>query len=385
MKTRFIAVVASVIALAAGCRRAEPPEAPPQTVRAAVVEQMNVETPERYSATIQPAAQVDLAFKSPGLIESVRQVRGADGRLRDIQAGDRVARGTELAVVRRLDYEQRVQQARDQIAQAQAQAAQAEAVLRQAQQDFTRAENLYRTASLTRPDYDQAKARLDAATAQVNAARSAVEGARTAAAQAELSLKDTSLRAPFTGWLTARNVERGSLVGNASVGFSMIDTRVVKAVFAVPDRSLKSLRLGQRLAVTLEALDNAVQGVVTAISPQADPRTHVFSVEVTLPNASGQIRPGMVGSLALGASSSPVPRLVVPLSAVVRDPANPSGFAVFLLSERGGKTYATARPITPGNPVGNSMEITGGVSAGERIVALGGELLRDGQQVRVIP
>ena len=76
-------------------------------------------------------------------------------------------------------------------------------------------------------------------------------------------MSDTSLRAPFGGWITARNVERGSLVGNATVGFSIVDTHVVKANFAVPDTSLKSIRLGQKLTVLLDALTQPVRGIVT--------------------------------------------------------------------------------------------------------------------------
>ena len=75
----------------------------------------------------------------------------------------------------------------------------------------------------------------------------------------------------------------------------------------------------------------------------------------------------------------------MPLSAVVRAPGNPNGFAVFRLVDRGGKTYAVAQNVTPGGTYGNSIEVTSGLTAGERIVGLGGELLRDGQEVRVLP
>ena len=164
--------------VASACRQEKTPEAVVQTVRAATVEEIRPETPERYSATISPSAQVDLAFKSAGLIEQIYQVRGADGRTRDVQAGDSIDEGTELAVVRRLDYEQRVQQAQDQTAQAEAQVAQAEVGLRQAELDYTRASNLYQSASLTKPEYDQAKTRLDSAAAQVAGAKAAVETAQ---------------------------------------------------------------------------------------------------------------------------------------------------------------------------------------------------------------
>jgi len=183
----------------------------------------------------------------------------------------------------------------------------------------------------------------------------------------------------------ARNVERSSLAGNLTVAFSMVDTHVVKAIFAVPDKSLKSIRLGQRLLVSLDALQHPVPGVITAISPQADPRTHVFSVEVSISNPHNDVRAGTVGSITLGAESMPAPRLIVPLSAVVRALGNPNGFAVFRLQERGGKTYAVAQNIMPGATYGNAIEVASGATNGERIVGIGGDLLRDGQEVRVVP
>jgi len=380
------AAVILALALATGsCQKQKTPEAAIQTVRAATVDEIHPDTPERYSATISAVAQVDLAFKSAGLIDRIHQVKGADGRIRDVQPGDYVAEGTELAVVRRVDYEQRVQQTRDQTEAVEAQLAQAEVGLRQAQQDYTRAANLYQSASITKPEYEQAKTRFDSATAQVAVAKANVATAHTATSQAQLPLNDTSVRAPFAGWITARNVERGSLVGNATVGFSLVDTHIVKALFAVPDISLKSIRLGQRLTVILDALQHPVNGIVTAISPQADPRTHVFSIEVSIANPSGEVRPGMIGGLTLGPTLSPTPKLVVPLSAVVRAPSNPNGFAVFRLVDRAGKTYAVAQNITPGGTYGNSVEVTSGLTSGERIIGLGGELLRDGQEVRLLP
>src|SRR6266852_5385379 len=164
-------------------------------------------------------------------------------------------------------------------------------------------------------------ASVEAAEASVKGGEAAVANARAALSEMKLSLSDTSLRAPFGGWISARNVDRGTLVSNATVGFSMVDTHLVKAEFAVPDSSLKMVRLGQKLPITLDAIQRALQGVVTSISPQADPKTRVFSIEVTLDNAHDDVRPGMIGSLALGGVPNPAPRLVVPLSAVVRAPS----------------------------------------------------------------
>src|SRR5205085_4643466 len=116
-----------------------------------------------------------------------------------------------------------------------------------------RANNLYQSASLVKPQFDQAKGRYEstaaavkaadasvrAAEASVKAAEATVANARAALSETKLSLSDTSLRAPLDGWISARKVDRGTLVNNTTVGFSMMDTHLVKAEFAVPDSSLK--------------------------------------------------------------------------------------------------------------------------------------------------
>jgi hypothetical protein len=93
----------------------------------------------------------------------------------------------------------------------------------------------------------------------------------------------------------------------------------------------------------------------------------------------------MIGSLILGQTRDSRPRLVVPLAAVVRAPADPNGFAVFRLSERRAKSYASAETVEIGEMFGDSIEVTRGLSAGQKIIILGGAQLHDGQQVSVIP
>jgi RND family efflux transporter MFP subunit len=385
--------------LLASCRNEKQLEPVVQVVRVGVVQQIQPDVPERYSASIEPFEKVDLAFKSGGIIEGILQVRGADGRMRNVAAGDKVAKDAALAQVRPLDYQHQLEQAEAQRAQAEAQVAHAQAELAQAranfntaQIEFARASNLFQSASLIKPQYDQAKGRYDADAASADAAEDSVKAAqeglakaRAAVSEAKLSLSDTTLRAPFAGWISVRNVDRGSLVSGSTVGFSIIDTHLVKAAFAVPDSSLSMIRLGQKQPVLVDALQRTVPGVITSISPNADPQTRVFSIEVTLENSREQIRPGMIGSINLSASRDLRPRLVVPLSAVVRAPADPNGFAIFRLTERGGKSYASAQTIGIGQTFGNSIEVTHGLTAGQKIITLGGALLGDGEQVRVLP
>jgi len=339
---------------------------------------------DRYSATIAPIEQIDLSFKSAGVVERILAVRGADGRLRDLQVGDKVAKGTELAAVRALDYEQRVRQAQAHVSQAEAQLAQAQANLRLAGADYDRAKTLFESASLVKPQYDQAKSRAESADAAVAAAQAAVAAGTAVADQARLSLSDTVIAAPFTGWITARSVQKGSLVGSAAPGFTLIDSHLVRAVFAVPDVSLTRVRLGQPQTVLLEAVQRTLRGVVTSISPQADPKSRVFLVDVTIDNANEDIRPGMIGTLLFGEDRAAGRRLVVPLAAVVKSSGGPDRFAVFRIRDRGGKTVAETQEILIGQTYGNAIEVTSGLSAGDRIVAMGGSLVRNGQEVRLL-
>ncbi|HMC73259.1 MAG TPA: hypothetical protein VKG87_03065, partial [Terriglobales bacterium] len=104
-------VVAAVSISQTGCTRAESEPRALTPVRTAEVQTISTGSETRYSANIVPNAQVDLAFKSGGYVVSIRQVRGADGRMRNMDTGDWVTRGTVLAVVRQQDYTDRREQA----------------------------------------------------------------------------------------------------------------------------------------------------------------------------------------------------------------------------------------------------------------------------------
>lgn len=358
--------------LSAGCRRSAAVAAAPLTpvsVSAIGTHAVGNRTP--YSAGIVPYSQVDLAFKSGGYIESILRVRGADGRMRNVQEGDWVARGTVLAQVRESDYIANVNGAKAQLAQAQAQ-------WEQARLDFARTDALFRTDSVTTPQYDAAKARLDSTTASVNSAASGLS-------QAETALNDCALRAPLDAWVIKRNVEVGSLVGQAVAGFSLAETRLVKAVFGVPDHVVGSLKLGQPQMITAEAATTHFNGRITAIAPVADPRTRTFSIEVTVPNTGNVLRPGMVATLMLSGSGDDAPVPVLPLSAIVRAADNPSAFGVFVVEQRGDQFFARARTVELGVAYGNVIGLERGLEPGDRVIVTGATHVRDGEHVRVLP
>ena len=125
----------------------------PVPVRVASAEPQGEQARTRYSASIEPYEQVTLAFKSSGYVRDIKKVRGADGRLRNLQEGDAVRAGAVLARIQDTDYVARRNQA-------QASVAEAQAGLERARLDFGRAERLFQSQSVTKPDYDAAPAAL---------------------------------------------------------------------------------------------------------------------------------------------------------------------------------------------------------------------------------
>src|SRR5215472_16564168 len=102
-----------------GCHHEEASQKPVTPVGVSTVQIYESGGGVRYSASITPNTQVDLAFKSGGYIESILQVQGTDGRMRNVQAGDWVTKGTVLSQVRQTDYLSKVDQVKAQLAQLQ--------------------------------------------------------------------------------------------------------------------------------------------------------------------------------------------------------------------------------------------------------------------------
>ena len=341
------------------------------------VETVAIESPAtglRYSASIQAYEQVQLAFKVGGYVRELQQLRGPDGRPRPVQLGDPVAKGTVLARLEASDYEQRVNQAKAQVAEA-------DAGLAKARADAARAEALYKAQALTRPDYD-------AATAGLASAAARAEGARAQLQAAQLSLADTALVAPSNGVVLARSIEVGSLAGVGTPGFTVADLTRVKAVFGVPDLLVERVRIGTPLPVKTDAFGGeAFPGKVTAVSPAADTQSRVFNVEVTIPNADRRLKAGMIGTVEVASadvSGIPAGSPTVPVAAIVKS-ARAGAFAVFVVDGPDAGAAARTRDVTLGAISGNRVAVASGLKAGDRVIVSGASLLVDGDKVRVIP
>ena len=325
----------------------------------------------RYSAVVEAEADVPLSFRIPGYVVALKQVSGENGRLRDLDEGDRVGKGDVLVRIRAAEYEDRVHQTTSR-------AAAAEAVALKARLDFERATRLYGSQSVTKPD-------LDAARAQYDASESELRAARAQTSEAEIALRDTSLAAPFSGDIVKKSVEPGSFVGPGLLVFTLANTETVKIVVGVPDTTVRSIRVGQSVDVTVDAYANrSFRARITRIASAADPKTRNFEVEVAIPNRDRALKVGMIGSvhLAIGAADVDDGALDVPLSAIVQ--ANDAKYGVFVVAASESGPIARLRSVEVGRVSGTAIKVVSGLTKGDEVITTGATLLKDGQRVEVL-
>ena len=419
----FIGITAlAFIALTIGCKtKAQEKIAKPVKVK--TVETHSGTSSVRYSASIRPSSQVEVAFKVGGYVESIK---GAEGR--HIQAGDVVTKGAVLAQLRQSDYAAKVNEARSQTGEARstldtnnaqlkeaitavetsrAQLKDSEAALTRARLDFERAEALFATQSITKPDYDAAKERFDVskakfeaakaqlavAEAKVNTARfqigvaeSRVKTTEATVYTASIPLGDAQLRAPMSSVVIERKIEIGQLVSTGTPAFVLADVSSVKAAFGVPDLALQNFKIGDTLTMTTDAVPGTeFTGHISRISAAADQNSRVFDVEVTIPNPQGVLKPGMIASMVVNESGVSTEVPVVPLTSITRSKADPNAYAVIVVEEAAGKHIARLRNVTLGESYGNAVSISSGVKPGEVVITTGVSQVADGEEVRVMP
>ena len=156
-----------------------------------------------------------------------------------------------------------------------------------AQKVETRVLRLFKRKTVSEDALDEARYKTLAAGERIRAAKADV-------ARAGAILSEARLIAPFDGVITERHAEVGQLTRPGETLFVLEDHGSLKFRTHVKERDIPFIELGQRVVVTIDALDDArLSGEVTKIIPSGD-ASHTFVVEATLP-ATNKLYPGMFG------------------------------------------------------------------------------------------
>ncbi len=211
--------------------------------------------------------------------------------------------------------------------------------------------------------------------------RSALDTARAGVEAARARKLDRVIRAPFAGVVGLTDVAPGALISPGAPIVTLDDLTMVRVDFEVPDRYLPMLAEGAALAARPDAWPTeTIQGRIARLDSRIDAATRAITARAEFANPGGRIKPGMLMrvTIANGARQG----LAVPEAAVQFE--GDQAF-VFVITPRGGGASARKQAVQTGSTAGGFVEITGGLQAGDKVVADGLNRIQDGQPVQVGP
>jgi HlyD family secretion protein len=221
---------------------------------------------------------------------------------------------------------------------------------------------------------------------EIDSMRGQVEQARGQLAYAQTNLNNTIIRAPVTGTILERNVERGEFVTTGFVGdkgakgyvVSLADLNDLEVELDISQSDFAKLRPAQKGIVTTDAFpDRKYAGFIKEVSPEANRQKATVQIKVKVVKPDAFLRPEMNASVAFLAEDQPAtvteskPTIYVPQTAVRNN-------AVFVML--GGR--AVLRPVKPGAASAQGIRIEQGLIGGEDLIVDPPATLKDGDRVR---
>ena len=252
------------------------------------------------------------------------------------------------------------------------------AVLAQGQEtaQLTEAQARAREASQQLARIQQLKSRGFATQSSLDAQVAAAGQARAQAAGARAQIGDRVITAPFSGWVSLRNISAGAVVNAGTEIATVSDISSIKLDFSVPETMLSVLRPGLTIdAVSAAYPEQPFRGQIATIDPVIDPNTRAVTVRARLPNPDGKLKPGML--LTVRIETAPRMSLSVPELAVVGE--GDSRF-VYVVGPDG---TAKRRQVRTGLRQEGRIEVLEGLQPGQKVVTEGVVKVSEGMKVRL--
>ena len=346
-----------------------------------------------------------------------------------VEKGDSVSEGQVLVRLEDTEFRAQVNQAKANLAAAQARldrlrtgsrpeeklkdkaaVLQAEANLKNAEAEYQRSEQLFRAGVSSKAELDRAIANRDTAAAMVEAAKQSsamtdigpraeeiraadaeVQQMKAALDYANTQLTATEIRAPVSGTVLERIVERGEMVSPSAFGGSGARTSVVdladltdlQVELDISQTDFARLKSGQRAEIIPEAYPNLrFTGFIEEIAPEANRAKSTVQVKVKVENPNEQLRPEMnarvnfLSDKVAAVQGQTIARVLVPKAAVVKQDNSSVVFVV-----KGNRVEQ--RTIRTGDESGDAYVVLDGLSGNETVAVTGADKLRDGDRVKV--
>ena len=245
----------------------------------------------------------------------------------------------------------------------------AESQLAVAQREADRTQQLVVAGALAQRDLDIARSNVTAAEAQLADTRARL-------ASAETSLDDAVIRAPIGGVVSSRAVNAGDVVSPGTELFTIIDPSSMRLEATVASDDLRALRVGASVQFRVRGYDEAFEGRIVRIAPQADAATRQVPIFVAIPNSGGRLVAGLfaegrvVTETALG--------LTVPINAV-----NTASGTPWVLRVANGKAEKVPVSLGLSDSRTEQLQIASGVADGDILLRGAAQGITPGTPVQV--
>jgi len=291
-----------------------------------------------FNSTLETESVVDIFPRITGQVDQLL-----------VEEGDFVTAGTPLLIID--DRELRVD------------ADEAQVNLARETADYVRSEELFERGLVNQQDFENA--------------RYSREQMQLRAERARIRLDYATVRAPFNGVISERDVQVGARVATGTRLFSFVSLQDMVAKVFVPGRYLTSVKADQSASITSEFLPGkSYEAWVKRISPIIDPASGTFKVTVGVRAPDAAIVPGLFVRASIVTEERPT-ALLIPKTAVVYEGGSQYIFAV--RQERAKRIRLDA-----GFETSTTIEVKSGLQEGDFVVVLGQSGLKDNESVKIV-
>ena len=354
---KILPLLITLLALSACKEEKEVAEIPLRPVKYEVVGSSESDMLRTYSAIAQAGDEIELSFRSSGIITEL-----------NVEVGDLVKKGDLIArldnIQANLAYQQSITSVNG-----------AQSTLNTARTNLDRIRTLFEKGSKSLREYESAKNEFDNAQAQFESAQKnqAIQATQVdygfiyASADGTIVRKERELN---------ENVSPGEVIAVLNAG-DEINIRV-----GMPERVINDVSIGMKAEITFTAINDTLLGEVFEISPVLEESSATYPVKLAIDKENKNIRPGMAANVTFtfpGTENNDLP--IIPVKAVGEDG---DGNFVFLVNKgEDDEATVTKQYIEIGQLTPDGFEISKGLQNGQWIATAGLQTLLDNQKVRI--
>jgi membrane fusion protein (multidrug efflux system) len=364
----------------------QPPPATAIAVAAAPAVEQPIARFIRATGTLMAEEQADVAAETSGRVIAATVERGTP-----------VAQGAELVRISATETDAQLKEAEANAGQIEArlgitpgnafdvnavpEVQNAKAAFELAQSEFTRIKALLDQRVVSQSEYDQRRTQMEAARQQYEAAKNgaaqqyqSLQAARARVSLARKANADTVVRAPFGGIVAERLVTTGDYVTKGMKVAIIVRVDPLRVQLTIPEQFVSAVATGQPVTFEVDAYPGRqFEGRVKYVSPALQADQRALTVEAIVPNPKAVLKPGLFATARIEQPAR-TPGVLVPAAAVLISSGTSRVYVV-------NGDHVEERIVTTGETVGNLVEISKGLKAGERVATKNVAQLADGIKV----